>query len=45
MFALILVIVACVLLLLAAVNINAPRVSLGWMGLFCWALSTIVTRF
>jgi hypothetical protein len=36
-----LVIVACILLLLAAVNIPAGRVSLGWLGLFFWVLSTI----
>lgn len=38
-------IVAIILLVLAAVNIPAPRVSLGWLGMAFWALSEIVGRF
>ena len=41
-----LVIVACILLLLAALNVpTGPRVSIGWLGLFFWALSTIWGKF
>lgn len=32
-------VLALVLLALAACNVNPPRVSLGWLGLFCWLLS------
>lgn len=41
-----LVIVACILLLLAALNVpTGPHVSIGWLGLFFWALSTIWGKF
>jgi hypothetical protein len=39
---LILGIVAVVLLALAAFGVNAPRVSLGWLGLAIWALVALV---
>jgi hypothetical protein len=38
-----LLLVAIILLGLAAFGVNAPRVSLGWLGLAIWALSTAVT--
>lgn len=38
-------IVAIILLVLAAVNVPAPRVNLGWLGLAFWALSEIVGGF
>ena len=34
-----LMVLALVCLLLAAIGVNPPRVSLGWLGLFCWLLS------
>lgn len=37
-----LVIIALVLLFLAAIGIPAGRVSLAWMGMFCWLLSTVI---
>ncbi len=41
-----LVIVAFILLLLASANINTgPRVSLGWLGLAFWVLSTLWGKF
>ena len=40
-----LVIVACILLLLASFNVPTGPVSIGWLGLFFWALSTIWGRF
>lgn len=40
-----LVIVACILLMLAALNVPSGPVSLGWLGLFFWALSTIIGKF
>lgn len=41
-----LVIVACILLLLASLNVpTGPRVSLGWLGMFFWVLSTIWGKF
>ena len=40
-----LVIVACILLLLAAFNVPTGPVSIGWLGLAFWALSTIYGRF
>ena len=40
------VIVACILLLLASLNVpTGPYVSIGWLGLFFWALSTIWGKF
>jgi hypothetical protein len=38
-----LLIAAIILLGLAAFGVNAPRVSLGWLGLAFWALSTVVS--
>ena len=38
-----LLLMAIVLLALQAFGVNAPRVSLGWLGLACWALSTAVS--
>lgn len=35
-------IVVVVLLALAAFGVNAPRVSLGWLGLAIWALVVLV---
>lgn len=40
-----LVIVAIILLFLAAFNIPTPKVSVGWLGLAFWALSTIWGKF
>jgi hypothetical protein len=41
-----LVIVAAILLLLAALNVpTGPRVSIGWLGLFFWVLSTLWGKF
>ena len=41
-----LTIVACILFLLAAWNWpSPPPVSLGWLGLFFWSLSTIWGKF
>jgi hypothetical protein len=37
-----LLLIAIVLLFLQAFGVNAPRVSLGWLGLAVWALSTVV---
>jgi hypothetical protein len=37
-----LLIVAIILLGLQAFGVNAPRVSLGWLGLALWALSLLV---
>lgn len=37
-----LMVLALVLLLLAALNIGHPRVNLGWLGLFFWALSLVL---
>ncbi len=42
MLNLFLAILGLVLLLLAAFNVSHPRVSLGWLGLFFWFLSTIL---
>lgn len=39
---LILYIIAFVLLLLAAFGVNAPRVSLGWLGLALFVLTFII---
>jgi hypothetical protein len=39
----ILLLVAVVLLVLAAIGVGAPRVSLGWLGLACWALVALLT--
>jgi hypothetical protein len=39
----ILLVVAIILLALAAFGVNVSRVSLGWLGLAFWALSTAVT--
>jgi len=36
-----LVITACILFLLAGLGVPAGRVSLGWLGLACWSLSSI----
>lgn len=36
-----LTIVAVILFLLAAANVNTGPVSIGWLGLFFWSLSTI----
>ena len=41
---LILQVFALVLLILAAINVAAPRVSLGWAGMACWLLSELVGR-
>ena len=38
-----LLLVAIILLTLQALEVNAPRVSLGWLGLAVWALSTVVS--
>jgi len=38
-----LLLIAVILLFLAAFGVNAPRVSLGWLGLALWALSTAVS--
>jgi len=38
-----LLLVAIVLLALQAFGVNAPRVSLGWLGLACWGLSLLVS--
>jgi len=40
-----LTIVACILLLLASFNVPTGRVSIGWLGLAFWVLSTIWGRF
>lgn len=40
-----LVIVAVILLALAAFNVPSGPVSLGWLGLAFWALSTIIGKF
>lgn len=37
-----LLVVAVILLALEAFGVNAPRVSLGWLGLAFWALSLLV---
>lgn len=39
---LILTILSLICLFCAAVGVNAPRVSLGWLGLFFWLLSVVV---
>lgn len=41
---LILMIVACICLILAAlsVDVTGGKVSLGWLGLFFWALTAII---
>jgi hypothetical protein len=38
-----LLIVAIILLALQAFGVNAPRVSLGWLGLAVWGLSLLVS--
>lgn len=38
----ILMVFAFVLLLVQAFNPPVPRVSLGWIGLACWALAVIL---
>jgi len=38
-----LLLAAIILLALQAFGVNAPRVSLGWLGLALWALSTAVS--
>lgn len=40
-----LVIVACILFGIAAAGVPTGRVNLGWAGLLCFALSTIVGKF
>lgn len=40
-----LVIVAIILFSLAAFNVPSGPVSLGWLGLAFWALSTIAGKF
>jgi hypothetical protein len=35
-------VLALVLLLLAGIGVPAPRVSLGWLGMFFWLLGTIL---
>lgn len=44
MLGLILLIAAFILFILAAININAPRVSLGWAGMACLAAYWIFAR-
>jgi hypothetical protein len=39
---LILYVVALILLLLAAIGVSVPRVSLGWLGLFFWLLANLL---
>jgi hypothetical protein len=41
---LILMIVACVCLIVAALNVDVTggKVNIGWLGLFFWALTAIV---
>jgi hypothetical protein len=40
-----LMVLALVLLLCAAVRVPEPsRVSFGWLGMFCWLLSLILTK-
>lgn len=38
---LILYVTALVLLVLAAVGVGAPRVSLGWAGVACWLTAAV----
>lgn len=38
----ILLIVAAVCFALAALGVNVDRVSLGWVGLFCWVLTLVI---
>jgi hypothetical protein len=38
----ILTVIAVVLFVLAAFGVTAPRINLGWLGLACWALDTLV---
>lgn len=40
-----LTIVACILFLIAAIGFNTGRVSIGWLGMFFWVLSTIWGKF
>lgn len=44
MIALILMVFALVLLILAALGVGAPRVSLGWAGLACWLGAEMVGK-
>jgi len=37
----VLLIFAFVLLVLAALNVGSPRVSIGWAGLACWVASLL----
>ena len=39
----VLLLIAIILLALQAFGVSAGRVSLGWLGLAVWALSTAVT--
>jgi hypothetical protein len=40
----VLLLLAVVLLLLAAFGVAHPRVSLGWLGLACWAAVVLLTQ-
>lgn len=42
MVSLVLIILAIVLLFCAAIGVPAGRISLGWLGLTLWVLSTIL---
>ncbi len=38
----VLMILALICLFLAGVSIPSPRVALGWLGLFFWALNNLI---
>ena len=46
MLALVLYVIACVLLVLAASNVGHPKLSLGWLGLAIWLFTaTLLPHF
>lgn len=38
----ILLVIAAILFLLAALNLDSPRINLTAAGLFCWVMATLV---
>lgn len=40
-----LMLIALILLFLAAIGVSSPRISLGWLGMFFWALDVSLHLF
>jgi hypothetical protein len=42
MLTLVLYVIACMLLVLAAFNVGHPRMSFGWLGLVIWLFTAVL---